>query len=97
MGEQNPRVGSTLESLLREDGIYEDAKSHAIKAVLAYKLTQAMKAQNISKARMAERMETSRSQLDRLLDPDNERVTLHTLKRAAAAVGMRIELDLRQS
>ena len=97
MGEQNPRAGSTLESLLREDGIYEDAKSHAIKAVLAYKLTQAMKAQNISKARMAERMETSRSQLDRLLDPDNERVTLHTLKRAAAAVGMRIELDLRQS
>ena len=56
MGEQNPRVGSTLESLLREDGIYEDAKNHAIKAVLAYKLTQAMKAQNLSKARMAERM-----------------------------------------
>ena len=97
MGALNPRVGSTLESLLRGDGIYEDAKSHAIKAVLAYKLTQAMKAQNISKARMAERMETSRSQLDRLLDPENERVTLHTLKRAAAAVGMRIELDLRQS
>ena len=97
MGEQHPRIGSTLESLLRKDGVYEDAKNHAIKAVLAYKLTQAMKAQNLSKARMAERMETSRSQLDRLLDPENERVTLHTLKRAAAAVGMRIELELRQS
>ena len=97
MGEQHPRIGSTLESLLREDGVYEDAKNHAIKAVLAYKLTQAMKAQNLSKARMAERMETSRSQLDRLLDPENERVTLYTLKRAAAAVGMRIELELRQS
>ena len=97
MSEENPRIGSTLESLLREDGIYEDAKNHAIKAVLAYKLTQAMKAQRLSKARMAERMETSRSQLDRLLDPENERVTLHTLKRAAAAVGMRLELELRQS
>ena len=97
MSEANTSIGSTLESLLREDGIYEDAKNHAIKVVLAYKLTQAMKSQNISKARMAERMETSRSQLDRLLDPENERVTLHTLKRAAAAVGMRLELELRQS
>ena len=97
MSEENARIGSTLESLFREDGIYEDAKNHAIKAVLAHKLTQAMKSQNISKARMAERMETSRSQLDRLLDPENERVTLHTLKRAAAAVGIRLELELRQS
>ena len=96
MSEENAHIGSTLESLLREDSIYEDAKNHAIKAVLAHKLTEAMKAQNLSKARMAERMETSRSQLDRLLDPDNERVTLHTLKRAAAAVGMRLELELRQ-
>lgn len=94
MSRTDARVGSTLESLLREDGIYEDAKNYAIKAVLAYKLAQAMKAQNLSKARMAERMETSRSQLDRLLDPENERVTLHTLKRAAAVVGMRLELEL---
>ena len=96
MTDRNPRVGSTLESLLREDGTYEEAKEHAIKAVLAYKLEQAMKAQNLSKAKMAERMDTSRSQLDRLLDPENEGVTLHALKRAAAAVGMRIELELRQ-
>ncbi len=96
MTEKNPHVGSTLESLLRKDGTYEDAKNHAIKSVLAYKLEQAMKAQNLSKARMAERMETSRSQIDRLLDPENEGVTLHTLKCAAAAVGMRLELELRQ-
>ncbi len=96
MAEKNPHVGSTLESLLRKDGAYEDAKNHAIKSVLAYKLEQAMKAQNLSKARMAERMETSRSQIDRLLDPENEGVTLHTLKCAAAAVGMRLELELRQ-
>ena len=96
MSEKNPRVGSTLESLLEEEGIYEDEKSYAVKSVLAYKLAQAMEAQNLSKARMAARMETSRSQLDRLLDPENESVTLHTLKRAAAAVGMRLELELRQ-
>ena len=54
-----------------------------------------MKAQNLLKAGMAAHMEISRSQLDRLLDPDNEGVTLHTLKRAAAAVGMRLEIDLR--
>ena len=97
MSEENAHLGSTLESLLREDGVCKDAKNHAIKAVLGYKLTQAMKAQNLSRARMAERMETSRSQLDRLLDPENERVTLHTLKRAAAAVGMRLELELPRS
>ena len=96
MADRNPRVGSTLESFLREDGTYEDAKEQAIKSVLAYKLERAMKAQNLSKAKMAERMETSRSQLDRVLDPENEGVTLHALKRAAAAVGMRIELELRQ-
>ena len=96
MSEKNPRAGSTLESLLREDGLYEEAKNHAVKSVLAYKLTQAMEAQNLSKTRMAARMKTSRSQLDRLLDPENEGVTLHTLKCAAAAVGMRLELELRQ-
>ena len=96
MTDGNPRVGSTLESLLREDGTYEDAKNDALKSILAYKLERAMKEQNLSKAKMAERMETSRSQLDRVLDPQNERVTLHALKRAAAAVGMRIELELRQ-
>ena len=51
----------------------------------------------LNEARMAERMATNRSQLDRLLDPENEGVTLHTLKRAAAAVGMRLELELRQA
>ena len=97
MSERNPRAGSTLESLLREDGLHEEAKNHAVKSVLACKLAQAMEAQSLSKTRMAARMETSRSQLDRLLDPENEGVTLHTLKRAAAAVGMRLELDLHRS
>lgn len=75
MAKKKPRVGSTLESLLREDGIYEDAKSYAIKSVCAYKLAQEMKAQNLTNAHMAEHMETSRSQLDRILDPENKSVT----------------------
>ena len=93
----NRHAGSTLESLLREDGLYDEVKTEAIKAVLAYKLEEAMKAQRLSKARMAERMATSRSQLDRVLDPANEGVTLATLKRAAAAVGMLLVLELRQN
>jgi len=91
----NPRTGSSLDEMLREDGIYEETKARAIKSVLARKLTLAMADQNLTKASMAERMETSRSQLDRLLDPDNESVTLDTLKRAASAVGMQIEIELR--
>lgn len=95
-GERNSRVGTTLESLLREDDSYEEVKNQAVKSVLADKLEQAMKAQKLSKTGMAARMDTSRSQLDRLLDPENDGVTLHTLKRAAAAVGMRLEIELRQ-
>ena len=93
---ESSRLGSTLESLLREDDGYEDAKNQAVKSVLAHKLEQAMKAHKLSRAGMAARMDTGRSELDRLLDPDNDGVTLHTLKRAAAAVGMRLEIELRQ-
>ena len=64
---------------------------------MAYKLEQAMKAHKLSRVGMAARMDTSRSQLDRLLDPDNDGVTQHTPKHAAAAVGMRLEIDLRQA
>lgn len=91
----NPRSGSTLEELLRAEGQYEDCQTDAIKKVLAYKLGEAMESKELSKAAMAERMETSRSQLDRLLDPDNESVTLHTMKKAAEAVGLKLELQLR--
>ena len=97
MARKNPRSGSTLEALLREDRLYEECKTDAIKAVLAYKLDEAMKTQNLSKAAMAQRMDTSRSQLDRLLDPENESVTLHTMKKAASAVGLKLELQLNPS
>jgi len=88
-------IGPTFEDFLREQGDYEEINQAAIKSVVAWQLAAVMKEQGVSKAAMARRLGTSRSQLDRLLDPDNDGVTLATLSRAAEAVGrkLRIELD----
>lgn len=72
-------IGSSVDSWLREDGIYEETTANAIKRVLARQLEAAMKDQNVSKAEMAKRMRTSRASLDRLIDPLNDAVTLVTL------------------
>ncbi len=88
------KAGSTLNSFLAEEGFLDDATEHAIKAVLAWQIDQQMKAQNLSKVAMARRMQTSRAQLDRLLDPENSSVTLHTLHRAAAILGKRLRMEL---
>ncbi len=94
MKRKNPHSGSSLESLLEEDGVLEELREAAIKKVVAWKLAQAMERQKISKAEMARRLATSRSQLERLLDPDNTAVTVATLSKAARAVGKRLKLDL---
>jgi antitoxin HicB len=86
--------GSTLDSLLREDAIYEEVTSVAIKRVLARQLEAAMHKQNLSRTEMARQMHTSRAALNRLLDPDNESVTLATLQKAASIVGREIRLEL---
>lgn len=83
-----------FEDFLKEQGTYEETTERAIKRVIAYQLESAMKDQGISKVAMAERLDTSRSQLDRLLDPDNGNVTLATLAKAAKAVGRSIRLEL---
>ena len=88
------RIGSSLDDWLRDEGTYEQTTSRAIKRVLARQLEGAMQAQNVSKVEMARRMGSSRSALDRLLDPDNDSVTLGTLRKAAAAVGRQIRLEL---
>ena len=90
----NPHFGSSFDDWLKEQGIYEEATTHAIKRVLAWQIEQAMKAQGISKAEMARRMHTSRTQLDRLLDPDNDKVQLDTVQRAAAAIGRTLKFEL---
>jgi len=91
---RNPRIGSSLDTLLKTEGMYEDVQTTAIKRVLAMQLEEAMKEHKLSKVEMARRMRTSRVQLDRLLDPDNDSVTLATLRRAAAVVGREVRLEL---
>jgi antitoxin HicB len=86
--------GSTLDSLLKEDDILEEVEAVALKRVIAWQLAKIMRAKKISKKTMADRMHTSRSQLDRLLDPDNAAVHLATITRAAKVVGKKIRLEL---
>jgi predicted XRE-type DNA-binding protein len=88
------KIGSSLDSLLREEGIYEEVTATAIKRVLARQVEAAMNEKQISKAEMARRMHTSRAALDRLLDPDYDAVTLSTLLKAAVAVGRELRLEL---
>lgn len=90
----NPHIGSDFESFLNEEGIAEDVNAAAIKHVLAWQIEEAMKEQGISKNQMAKRMRTSRSYVDRLLDPNNDKIQLDTIQRAAAAVGRRLKLEL---
>ncbi len=90
----NPHIGSSLDDFLTEEDIYEEVNTIAIKRVLVWQIEQLMKEQKLSKTAMAQRMRTSRSALDRLLDPKSEAVTLHTLQRAAQSLGKQIRLEL---
>ena len=89
----NGRIGSLFDDFLKEEGIFEAVQAGALKKVVAHQLAEAMKAQKLTKVAMAKRMNTSRSQLDRLLDPHNQSLSLDTLTRAAAAVGRQIRLE----
>jgi DNA-binding Xre family transcriptional regulator len=93
----DPRRGSSLDEFLEEEGILEEATAKAAKKALAWQFAQAMKEQNVTKAALARRMMTSRAQLDRLLDPENQSVTLKTLARAAEILGMRVQIKLLDS
>jgi predicted XRE-type DNA-binding protein len=86
-------MGSSIDDLLKEKGIFEEAQAQAIKEVVAWQLAEAMKERKISKARMAVLLKTSRTQVDRLLDPKND-ITLSSLQRAAAMVGRRVTIEL---
>lgn len=86
-------MGSSIDDFLREEGIFEGAQAQTIKEVVAWQLAEAMKEQKISKSRMATLLNTSRTQVDRLLDPSND-ITLSSLQRAAAMVGRRVSIEL---
>jgi len=87
-------VGSSFDDFLKEDGIFDESQATAIKRVVAWQLAEEMKKQAITKVEMARRMKTSRSQLDRLLDPENDRIELTTLSRAASALGRELRIGL---
>ncbi len=93
-GRKKGKVGSSFDDFLKEDGIYEEVTARAIKRVLVRQLDELMRREEISKTELASRMKTSRAQLDRLLDPENELVTLGTLTRAAQAVGRHLRMEL---
>jgi DNA-binding phage protein len=86
--------GSTFDSFLEEEGILDEVDAVAIKRVIAWQLSEAMKAGHVTKRAMAERIGTSRSQLDRLLDPENGAVHLQTITKAARAVGKRLRIEM---
>ena len=96
MANQNQHRGSSFDDFLKKDGIFEEVQAKALKRALSEQLDDAMQAINLSKVDMAKRMETSRSQLDRVLDPANLSVQLDTLMKAANAVGKTVEIKLKR-
>ena len=94
MNTRKGRIGSSFEDYLKEQGTMEESKAIAVKRVLAWQLGQAMVEQQLSKNQMAKAMRTSRSQLDRILDPDNESIQLSTLINAARVLGRELRIEL---
>ena len=87
------QMGSSIDDFLKEEGVFEEAQAQAVKEVVAWQLAEAMKSRKISKNKMATLLKTSRTQVDRLLDPKND-ITLGSLQRAAAIVGRRVTIEL---
>jgi antitoxin HicB len=87
-------IGSSFDDWLREENLYEEVTAVAIKRVLARQISQEMIDRKLTKTDMARRMKTSRAALDRLLDPENDAVTLNTLSKAATAVGRQLHFEL---
>jgi antitoxin HicB len=90
---RNPHIGSSLDDFLKEEGTFEELQVQAIKEVVAWQLEEAMKKRKVSKAGLAKMLRTSRTQVNRLLDPASD-ITLSSLQRAAALVGRQVRLEL---
>lgn len=91
---KNRHLGSSFDEFLEQEGLRADTEAAAIKRVIAYQIEMEMTRVNLSKSAMAEKMHTSRTALDRLLDPANVSVTLQTLERAALALGKSLKVEL---
>jgi len=89
----NEHLGSNFDDFLQQEGLLAEVEATAIKRVIAFQITELMKEHNLSKKAMAKQMKTNRSAIDRLLDPQNESVTLQTLERAALVLGKRLQIN----
>lgn len=94
MSKKKGCIGSSFEDFLKEEGIHQESTAIAVKRVLAWQLEQAMEKEHMSKNQMAKAMKTSRSQLDRILDPANEKIQLDTLINAARVLGRELRIEL---
>lgn len=93
MGMKAQHLGSDFDDFLAEEGLLAEVETVAVKRVIAYQLATLMQESNLTKTSLAQRMNTSRAALDRLLDPSNESVTLQTIERAALALGKRLRIE----
>ncbi len=94
MKKKNKHLGSSFEDYLKDQGTFEGSTAIAVKRVLAWQLEQAMEKEQLSKNQMAKAMNTSRSQLDRILDPDNNKIQIDTLMSAAKVLGRELRIEL---
>ncbi len=85
---------SSFDDFLKEDGLYEQTKAVAIKRVIAYQIEEEMRAQNITQTELAQRMNTSRAVVSRLLNPKNGSLTLSTLSSAVSALGKKLDVSI---
>lgn len=85
---------SSFDDFLKEDGFYEQTKAVAIKRVIAYQIEEEMRAQNITQTELAQRMNTSRAVVSRLLNPKNGSLTLSTLSSAVSALGKKLDVSI---
>jgi predicted XRE-type DNA-binding protein len=94
MKKNNPRTGSNFDDFLKEEGIYDEVTAKALKRAISEQLKEGMQELHMTKVAMAARMETSRTQVDRLLDPDNLKIQFDSLVKAATAIGKHVEIRL---
>ena len=96
MAKRSPHTGSNFDDFLKQENLFEEVQAKALKRALAEQIGDGMESANLTKMAMAERMATSRSQLDRVLDPDNISIQLDTLIKAARAVGKVVEIRIKR-
>ena len=97
MAKRNVHTRSSFDDFLKDEGVFEEVQARALKRALAEQLAESMHAAKLTKLAMAKKMATSRSQLDRVLDPSNVSVQLDTLIKAARALGKEVEIKIKSA